>query len=65
MSCKYKEGDWVRFYQSGGVSVIAEVNYTRHEIGGWKLLTDKGCVDQDSVLECRSKEVIVNAKEGN
>ena len=50
---KVKEGDWVRFYNSG-VLVIGKVEYIEKDIiGKVTLNTDVGAVYLSSVLEVR------------
>lgn len=50
-----KEGDWVRFYQSGRL-VIGEVRYVKEREPWAKpvtVCTDLGCVSADYVIEVR------------
>lgn len=50
----YEKGDWVRFMRDNTL-VIAEVEYFFEQTGGFKyLVTDKGSVALESVVEKRS-----------
>mgnify|MGYP001579447499 CR=1 FL=1 len=55
---KYKVGDWLRWWQ-GSSLVIGEVRYISGDRWprSYVYTTDRGNVDENEILECRSPNV--------